>query len=286
MDKFDDYLQGANLHPEIKVKCPPLPDFENVILYGPAGVGKYTQMLRLVKPYSAHGLKYEKRVYLSDDPPFSFKLSDVHYEVDMEMLGCTPKVLWNDVYNHIKDIIQSKFPDKHGIIVCKNFQGIDAELLEIFYSYMQSSIKFILLTDAISFIPSNVITRCRVVPVMRPTDDTFQSCLGYIPTGDNIKAAPSLPDHRAIVCDKILAAIQVDTPISVLREDLYTILVFDLGVEACMWYMMSKTLQMSPVERHAELLEGVVHILHCFATNYRPIYHLEAFAYLLIRTLL
>ena len=55
----------------------------------------------------------------------------------MALLGCNAKLLWNDIFNHIIDIISTS-KHKKGIIVCKNFHEIHSELLEIFYSYMQT----------------------------------------------------------------------------------------------------------------------------------------------------
>ena len=51
---------------------------------------------------------------------------------------------------------------------------IHSELLDIFYSYMQSlkyknlHIVYVLITENISFIPDNILERCQVVPVKRP----------------------------------------------------------------------------------------------------------------------
>ena len=66
-----------------------------------------------------------------------FKISDIHFEIDMELLGCNAKILWNVIYYNILDIISTK-ADLTGIIVCKNFHMIHSELLETFYSYMQT----------------------------------------------------------------------------------------------------------------------------------------------------
>ena len=62
---FDDYINLENLHPELEVYINKLPKdiqkFKNIILYGPSGVGKYTQALNIVKKYSDSELKYEKK---------------------------------------------------------------------------------------------------------------------------------------------------------------------------------------------------------------------------------
>ena len=66
---FDDYVTSCekyNLHPEIENIFNQLPKkidaLENLIIYGPPGVGKYTQVLHLLSKYSPSKLKYEKKM--------------------------------------------------------------------------------------------------------------------------------------------------------------------------------------------------------------------------------
>ena len=82
-------------------------------------------------------LKYEKKISVNfNKQSYFFKISDIHYEVDMSLLGCNSKIIWHEIYCQIIDIITIK-TEKIGYIVCKNFHAIHNELLEIFYSYMQ-----------------------------------------------------------------------------------------------------------------------------------------------------
>ena len=82
MDKFIDYLSyTGELRPDIP-SFPPLESFQPLILYGPSGVGKYTQMLQIVKKYSPSQLKHEKKLLINTSSPFYIKISDIHYEVD------------------------------------------------------------------------------------------------------------------------------------------------------------------------------------------------------------
>ena len=124
-DKIEDYVlhtHRINLHPELET----IPtDKTHRILYGPPGVGKYTQMLRMIYPYSTSHLKYEKKIQvISNTQTYWFKYSDIHYEIDMELLGCNDKAVWHDIFTQIQDIIRNKYPHPWGIIVCKNFHKI------------------------------------------------------------------------------------------------------------------------------------------------------------------
>jgi len=180
---FDEYIQSAekhNIHPELNYTFSKFPanvyHLENTILYGPPGVGKYTQTLTCLNRYSPTHMKYDKKITVTTDKQeYIYRISDIHYEIDMALLGCNSKSLWHEIFFQIVDIISMK-PDKIGIIVCKNFHQIHSELLDIFYSYMQQYnhshtsifIKFFIITEHISFIPTSIINICHVINVGRP----------------------------------------------------------------------------------------------------------------------
>jgi hypothetical protein len=128
MYKFSDYIsfpENKNIHPEMKFNYPKFNDFVHLIVYGPCGIGKYTQVLKIIHHYSTNHLKIEKKMLI--EPTF-IKFSDIHYEIDMNLLGCNSKLLWNDMYQQIVDIIQSK-TEKRGFIVCKNFHTINKDYI-------------------------------------------------------------------------------------------------------------------------------------------------------------
>jgi len=290
MEKFDDYLaftDQANLHPEINVTTIP----NHLILYGPSGVGKYSQMLRIVRNYSNNKLKFEKKIQTTTDPIFILKISDVHYEVDIDLLGCNSKTIWNDIYIQIIDIIRNKYTDKFGFIVCKNFHMVNNELLEIFYSYLHSplQIKFIFLMESISFLPNNILSKCDVINVARPSREQYEKCLKVpIPeTIHNIKnVVHSIPeiDTQKQVCQKIVEMIKNQShQYMELREELYSILIFDLGVENCIWRIISM-LQLTN-EQQLEVVYATIDFLQYYTNNYRPIYHLEKYIYKLMQIL-
>jgi hypothetical protein len=187
---FDEYLHSAdliNLHPEISPVIAQFPktvsDFRNILVYGPTGVGKYTQVLQFIRKYSASDLKHDKRISVqTDKQEYKYHISDIHYEIDMSILGCNSKILWHEIFLQIVDIVSIK-PEKVGIILCKNFHLIHAELLEIFYSYMQEhsnpqskiQLKFILITEHISFIPNPILNSCLRFHISRPSNQMYSN---------------------------------------------------------------------------------------------------------------
>jgi hypothetical protein len=189
---YEEYIQSVkayNIHPELEDRFRQFPEtiqeVGNIILYGPSGSGKYSQLLYLLERYSPSRLKYDKKITVqTEKQSYIYRISDIHYEIDMALLGCHSRPLWHEVFFQIVDILSVK-PDKTGIIVCKNFHTIHSELLEVFYSYIQHSkaissnihIRFILLTEHISFIPNNILNCCEKIGVSKPTAEILSNML-------------------------------------------------------------------------------------------------------------
>ena len=307
---FENYIvshEENSLHPKLKEMYKHFPDkinnLKNLIFYGPKGVGKYTQMLAAIKKYSPSELKYEKKISITYNKDIYFyKISDIHYEIDMSLLGCHSKMLWNEVYNQIVDIILVK-PEKSGIIVCKYFQHIHSELLDIFYSYMQTlnnpniDLKFIILTEELSFMPDNIVNCCQLIKVARPSRNTYNRCLkiklpkqislSEITNIKNIHASiTQLMRPNEIICNKIVEAMLNIAELNLynIRENLYDIFIYNLDVYECVWDILDKLirLQKIPAADMTVILNKTYTFLQYFNNNYRPIYHFESFIVFLI----
>jgi len=186
---FDDYIQKNkthSMHPKINAIYNKFPKkihgLKNLIFYGPSGVGKYTQVLSCMQKYSPSELKYEKRLTINfNKEQYLIKMSDIHFEIDMSLLGCNAKLLWNEIYTQIIDvIISSPSHNQMGIVVCTYFHNINSELLDNFYSYMQgvnfNRLKFIIVTEHIGFIPDNILNSCKIIHFSKPTAINFNKC--------------------------------------------------------------------------------------------------------------
>jgi len=310
---FEEYLlthSKQNLHPRLEKIYKTLPqkidDLKNIIFYGPPGVGKYTQMLATIQRYSPSQLKYEKKLSVTyNKNTYFFKISDIHYEIDLSILGCHSKLLWNDLYNQIVDIVLIK-KDKVGIIVCKNFHEIHSELLDTFYSYMQTvpnnaiSLKFILLCEAVSFIPDNIINCCKIIHVPRPSRIQYNKC--FVNSNKNAIALDEITNIKHIhsdiskpiqpyevICNSIYTSItkKEGFSFSLLREQLYDILIYNLNVDACIWFLVEKLVKENRLNtvQLITVLEKVFDFFRNYNNNYRPIYHLERIALNLINVL-
>lgn len=290
---FDEYLKSAdryNLHPQLNVgeyvhnPETSMVGFENTIIYGPGGSGKYTQALEIIRKYSPSALKYERHIFASTEKQdYMYHISDIHYEVDMSLLGCNSKMLWSEIFTQISEIISVK-SEKRGIIICKNFHTIHNELLDIFYSYIQQynsefstiSIKFILITEHIGFIPHQILNGCFVVAVPRPSRERLLNmCVSNIQNDTpldynentrehittimatmnpehiinikeiysfaNIKSVEDIPtDVFNTVCDNIIDEMNRYNTMNIaaFRDAIYDIPIYNLDAHECIWYIL------------------------------------------------
>ena len=308
--KFEDYIQKCNkfnIHKEITPLLENInsniKETNNLILYGPSGTGKYTQALNYVKKFSPTSLRFERKMNFRFDnkSEFIFKVSDIHFEIDMSLLGCKAKLVFNDLYYHILDVLSSR-PNGSGVILCKNFHAIHSELLEIFYSYMQTlkhknlNLVYVILTESVSFIPNNILNRCMVVPIKRPTKSSYIKItnksqfnnqeLSSITNIKNLKSKIyNLNNLDKKIVDSIYDHIINYNNIKFLelRDKLYEIFIFNLDVHTFTFNVIKKLIINGYLkEEHIDnVFTKLYNFLKLYNNNYRPIYHLERFIFYL-----
>jgi DNA polymerase III delta prime subunit len=302
---FEEYMNESNrinLHSKMEKIIEKFPkklnELKNLIFYGPSGIGKYTQMLKSIKKYSPTELKYEKKISLTfNKQQYFFKISDIHYEVDMSLLGCNSKLFWHEIYQHIIDIISAK-TEKSGIIVCKYFHEIHNELLDNFYSYMQQNnithidVKFIFITEELSFIPDNILNCCKIINISRPKKTSYVKCIHEkLPRNlkpeniTNIKILHSYNEdlmiQYKIICNKIIKNIVNIHELHFLkfRDILYDIFIYNLDISDCIWYILNSLIEQKKIKREnvSDILIKTYVFFQYYNNNYRPIYHVEKY---------
>lgn len=346
---FDDYVKAVNnynLHPGSLTSI-----IQNKIYYGPSGVGKYSQALHYISQFSNNGLVSRRICFQNEKFNFQYFASDVHCQVDMSLLGCNSKILWHEVVQQIVDIMLiSRIPV--GFVLCTNFHLIHSELLEIFYSYIQEynnplsqvQLRFVLITEHISFLPNNIIDVCDIVRLGRPSKSAYQEMIMMGPKlrkyvkNDNteidifdefvhkVSCGKSKGDSSELICtaindvsmDQVLNIKEInqfaydgvegsdvfnvvcDTIIAQMlslsresettskgsvstsfRDALYDILIYNLDVGECLWYIYSHFVGLGL--ENSELLVKMHDSLKYFNNNYRPIYHLESIMLSIVR---
>jgi hypothetical protein len=275
--------------------------FQNLILYGPNGIGKYTQALKILKSYSPSKLKYERKcTFEYNKESYNFKISDIHLEVDLEMIGCQGKLLWHEIYSRYVDILISK-QLKQGIILCKNFQGIHSELHEIFYTYMNNNdvnkkfqMKFILITNSVSFINNNIIMNSSILSLSRPSKTKYQKLTpkkldtNKICNLKNIKLNLFDDDAYVKLCDVLVDYLndfdQFD--IITLRDNIYNLLIYNLDIYNCIWYINKRlSVNNNYMVNVNDIMMTTISFFRLYNNNYRPIYHLENYFIYLLNTI-
>ena len=304
-EEYVEKVEKSNIHEELEPFYKKLPskleNFRNLILYGPVGTGKYSQALKIIKKYSPSDLKYEKKMnVMCEKGEFSYKLSDVHFEVDLMLLGCNSKVIWHELFSQIVEVVSVR-REKMAIILCKNFHTIHSELLDIFYSYMQQynhnnlaiQLRFILISEHISFLPLNIINHCYRVPIRRPKKQEYKR-LGlkfniepkYVTNLKEIKSIQLLSHESDIgedLYDKILTQLlsvinEESINYSHIRETLYDLLIYNLDIQEVImgildYYVEKDMLKKDNIDT---IMSKMPVLLKQYNNNYRPIYHLES----------
>jgi hypothetical protein len=221
----------------------------------------------------------------------------------MSLLGCNSKLLWHEIYTQIIDIISAK-TDKSGIIVCKYFHEIHSELLENFYSYMQQNnaisidIKFIIITEELSFISDNILNCCEIINIGRPSKTNYNKCLkNKLPAKFNLENITNIKTLNLfneelmlpykMICNKIIDNMTKINDLKFLkfRDILYDIFIYNLDITDCVWYILSTHVKEKRIKKEhlSDVLIKTYSFFQYYNNNYRPIYHLEKYLFYLTK---
>ena len=92
-----------------------------------------------------------------------------------------------------------------------------------------------------------------------------------------------------LICDNIIDnIIETNNNLQLLklRDNLYDIFIYNIGVTDCIWYILEKLLNDKYLKSEDinDILIKTYTFLYYYNNNYRPIYHLESFIlYLIIK---
>ena len=304
-NKYNNYFDSLSQN---------IDDFPNILFYGPSGCGKYTDTLKLLEKYSPSKLKYEKKLYVkSIKNEHIIKISDVHYEINMENLTCNSKQLFNDIYKNIIDSIETS-NIKYGIILLKNFHFIDYELLDIFYSYLQKNInsnitiKYLILSESVSFIPNNILNifkilyyskisvsnyiklskfknKCELMKLQKnKCQENMEKLLNNI---DNLSLLKyydindnnDFINNKYSICDTLIEIIlNKNLDYILLRNNLYDLLIYNQNIHDSIFYILASIIKKNKMNDN---FLDIIYVKLCeffkyYNNNYRPIFHLES----------
>ena len=160
------------------------------------------------------------------------------------------------------------------------------------------NLKFIIITEHISFIPDNILNCCELINISRPSKATYTKCLKTkLPTNLKLENITNIKNlhlfnedimlHYKIICNKIINSIINinDLNFQKFRDLLYDIFIYNLDITECVWYILSSLVEKKLIKK--EHLTDIMIKTFCFFqyynNNYRPIYHLENYLFFLVK---
>jgi hypothetical protein len=165
-------------------------------------------------------------------------------------------------------------------------------------NFISVDIKFVLITEELSFIPDNIINCCETIHISRPTKTMYAKCLKVkIPNKlvlENVTNIKLLHNYNQeliiqykIICNKIIENMINYKEIHFLkfRDILYDIFIYNLDITDCVWYILSTLVSQDKIQN--DNMSNILIKTYCFFqyynNNYRPIYHLENYLFYIIK---
>lgn len=281
MHKFHKLISEKTIHPTLI-----LPDKKmNLIVYGPPGSGKYYQALYYLKQFSPSNLKYESKVsimYNKED--IFYRISDIHIEIDIELLGCQAKSLWNTIYLFINNMT---FLHNELFILCKNFHHINDDLYDIFDCYMQKNyyketkIHYILITQNISHIHNKILNKCKILHVPKPQKTVLQQVMKvkYKEYTQLIELKHDKIEYGKNTINAICQIIiEKKTILKDIREKIFDLLTYNISL----WKLIHQIIEqlhkakLLTNDNCLEVYALIFKTMKLYNNNYREIFHLES----------
>ena len=261
LKKYDNYI-SINKDNNIFINN----NDKHFIIYNQNFYYSYCYVLYNLNTISNSELKYSRKFYLNNNEDMVFNISDVHIEIDFELLGVNEYNIFFEIFNHIKEnIILNK---SIFFIVCLHFNEIKKELLDVFYNFLnESKIKFIFITNQISFLNNLLLKSCYIKKIKNSEIIPDYNC-GYKKNINNIKN---------IIINKNIELFKI-------REILYELLIFNYNIYDCLTYLIECLINEKYINENNinNVFKKYYNIIEKYNNNYRSIYHLEHFIIYLI----
>ena len=274
---IEPLIRPKNINKQTKIKEEIIDRIQlqnnNYIFYSTNGSGKYSFTLKLLYDISPSKLNYDKKTSIVfNGCDYYLRMSDVHCEIDMSILGCNAKNLWNIMYNQIIDIKDSLRTLKY--IVCKNFNKVHPELLELLYFYLKDinnhNIWCIFISESISFMNTDLLDMCK----------SYHICTNMIKKKTKKKDIVNRKDIKCIYkksdkYEEILYKYIVNKSdiFFEIRNSLYNILIYQYDIHKILFGVVERLIRDKYSPKYVEIIKN---FYVYYYNNYRTIYHLEA----------
>ena len=151
-------------------------------------------------------------------------------------------------------------------------------------------LKFILVTEEISFIPDNILNCCEIITVSRPSKTSYIKIIkGKLPSKIEIENITNIKNlhlynedlmlQYRIICNKIISCIINVNDLQYLkfRDFIYDIFIYNLDITDCIWYILSSLVEQKRIksDKLSDILIRTYSFFQYYNNNYIPIYHVE-----------
>lgn len=239
------------------------------VIYGNNYMKSYHYMLENMKILSPSNLSFSRKTTIeTSNQNIVLPMSDIHLEIDFELLGVNEYALFFEIYHHLtENIVLNK---KKLLVVCLHFDQIKKELMEVFYNFLNNDrVVFVFIVKDICYmhpyiLKKSVIKKCK----------------------NNDSSNSSVQFHSKI--DAMIPHIIHENQWSFFqwREKLYELLILNYNIHDCFSYLIECLVKQDYLNymNIDVFFSKYTDILEKYNNNYRTIYHLERFI-LLIRNL-
>ena len=160
---------------------------------------------------------------------------------------------------------------------------------------MKEKVKFILITEHISFIPEQIITCNEVINISKPSKNRYvkisknkniDSVSDIINIKSLINKEDQIAKHKKI-CESLLEDIYnvENLKYTSLRDKIYNIFIYDVNMNHVIWYIVKDLIKNEKINEN-DIYEVIIKthtFFKYYNNNYRPIYHVENIIYFLIK---
>tara|TARA_B000000475_G_scaffold233248_1_gene199846 strand:- start:59 stop:577 length:519 start_codon:yes stop_codon:yes gene_type:complete len=163
-------------------------------------------------------------------------------------------------------------------------------------NHINIKLVYIILTENISFIDDNILNRCQIIPIERPTKKVYEKTLNVtinkkLHNIGNIKNIISNINELDKINEKILNSIihnienHKDINYLNFRDLIYNIFIYNLDLNTCLYKILSHFINNNKLNNDniSLVLFKLASFFRLYNNNYRPIYHLESFLYYLCK---
>ena len=260
MKIYEKYLKEINCTQTLSKKLEINPN-NHYLFYNKNDYQNYIYSLQSIKLFSPSQLKYSRKIELKlNNNDYFFNTSDIHIEVDFELLGVNECNIFLELFNHIKEnLLQQK---ENIFVLCIHFEKIKKELMKIFYSLMnEKKIKFIFLSSQVSFLDHNILSQIIIKRI-----ENNQKNILY-----------KNNDYKEKVDSLIEIILSGKSTILNIREKVYQLLIRNYDIYECLNYLMMELIihEFIDTDNIIIIFKNFIHIMEKYNNNYRSIFHLE-----------